>query len=182
MPLSACNDRTTAPVGVPHWCTPSFSSRDGQAAQSLTGGWARFSADPSFRERTRARAFVDVGAYVNAGDVLADSIPAEQRLSFLPATAGLPWSPSRAWPGQVIGGPISSLSFTTRVAYDQAGGIAFGKYLDRQRSWKHPRGARHQSARRAAGCDYRAISRSVVQVAQSVFRWRRREPTPSSIS
>ena len=65
--------------------------RDGQAASTLTGEvQARFSADLSFRVSGRVlERLVDVGAHVNAGDVLARLDPAEQQADLDAATAGV---------------------------------------------------------------------------------------------
>ena len=63
--------------------------RDGQAAVTLTGEvQARFRADLSFRVSGRVlERLVDVGAHVNAGDLLARLDPAEQQADFDAATA-----------------------------------------------------------------------------------------------
>ena len=91
-PLGACNDRSAAPVeraALVH--TELVQPRDGQAAVTLTGEvQARFRADLSFRVSGRVLArLVDVGAHVNAGDVLARLDPAEQQADFDAATAGV---------------------------------------------------------------------------------------------
>ena len=77
--LSACNDRAPAPAeraALVH--TELVQPRDGQAAVTLTGEvQARFSADLSFRVNGRVlERLVDVGAHVNAGDLLARLDPA----------------------------------------------------------------------------------------------------------
>ena len=91
-PLGACNDPSAAPVeraALVH--TELVQPRDGQAALTLTGEvQARFSADLSFRVSGRVlERLVDVGAHVNAGDVLARLDPAEQQADFDAATAGV---------------------------------------------------------------------------------------------
>ena len=65
--------------------------QDGQASLTLTGEvQARFRADLSFRVSGRVIArLVDVGAHVNAGDLLARLDPAEQQADFDAATAGV---------------------------------------------------------------------------------------------
>jgi membrane fusion protein, multidrug efflux system len=126
MPLSACNDRTTAPVeraALVH--TELVQPRDGQVASTLTGEvQARFSADLSFRVSGRVlERLVDVGAHVNAGDVLARLDPAEQRAELDAATAGVAAAESQLrvakarFDRQTY---LISSGFTTRVAYDQA--------------------------------------------------------------
>ena len=58
--------------------------RDGQASLTLTGEvQARYRADLSFRVSGRVfERLVDVGAHVNAGEVLARLDPAEQQADF----------------------------------------------------------------------------------------------------
>ena len=73
-PLGACNDRVAAPVeraAVVH--TELVQPRDGQSVVTLTGEvQARFHADLSFRVNGRVlERLMDVGAHVNAGDLLA---------------------------------------------------------------------------------------------------------------
>ena len=90
--LSACNDRavTTAErAAFVH--TEIVQPQDGQASLTLTGEvQARFRADLSFRVSGRVLArLVDVGAHVNAGDVLARLDPAEQQADFDAATAAV---------------------------------------------------------------------------------------------
>ena len=125
-PLGACNDRSTAPVehaALVH--TELVQLRDGQAAVTLTGEvQARFSADLSFRVNGRVlERLVDVGAHVNAGDVLARLDPAEQQADFEAATAGVAAAEAQLRVAQATFDRQSSLlssGFTTRVAYDQA--------------------------------------------------------------
>ena len=126
MPLGACNDRSAAPVeraALVH--TELVQPRDGQAASTLTGEvQARFSADLSFRVSGRVlERLVDVGAHVNAGDVLARLDPAEQQAELDAATAGVAAAESQLrvakarFDRQTY---LISSGFTTRVAYDQA--------------------------------------------------------------
>src|SRR5260370_12573208 len=80
--LSACNDRSTPVVERAAFVrTEIVQQRDGQAFLTLTGEiQARFRADLSFRVSGRVLArLADVGAHVNAGDVLARLDPAEQQ-------------------------------------------------------------------------------------------------------
>ena len=125
-PLAACNDRSAAPVeraALVH--TELVQPRDAQAAMTLTGEvQARFSADLSFRVNGRVLArLVDVGAHVNAGDLLARLDPAEQQADFEAATAGVAAAEAQLRVAQATFDRQSSLlasGFTTRVAYDQA--------------------------------------------------------------
>lgn len=124
--LSACDDRSTTPVehaALVH--TEIVQRRDGQASLTLTGEVeARFRADLSFRVSGRLlERLVDVGAHVNAGDVLARLDPAEQQADLEAATAGVAAAESQLRVAQATFDRQSSLmstGFTTRVAYDQA--------------------------------------------------------------
>src|SRR6201988_5324721 len=126
IPLSGCNDRSTASGERAAFVrTEVVESRDGQAAVTLTGEvQARFSAQLSFRVSGRVlERFVDVGAHVNAGDLLARLDPAAQQGDFDAATAGVDAAEAQLRVGPAaLGRPNSLLSngFTTRVAYDQA--------------------------------------------------------------
>jgi RND family efflux transporter MFP subunit len=125
-PLSACNDRSAAPVeraALVH--TELVQPRDGQAAVTLTGEvQARFRADLSFRVSGRVLArLVDVGAHVKAGDLLARLDPAEQQADFDAATAGVAGAEAQLRVAQATFDRQSYLlssGFTTRTAYDQA--------------------------------------------------------------
>ena len=124
--LSACKDHSDAPVersALVH--TELVQPRNGQATVTLTGEvQARFSADLSFRVSGRVLArLVDVGAHVNAGDLLARLDPAEQQADFDAATAGVAAAAAQLRVAQATFDRQSSLlsnGFTTRVAYDQA--------------------------------------------------------------
>ncbi len=124
--LSACNDRSAASVeraALVH--TELVQPRDGQAAVTLTGEvQARFSADLSFRVSGRVlERLVDVGAHVNAGDVLAQLDPAEQQADFDAATASVAAAEAQLRVAQATFDRQSYLlssGFTTRTAYDQA--------------------------------------------------------------
>ena len=75
---------------APRSCTPKLCSRrTDRLPLTLTGEvQARFRADLSFRVSGRVLArLVDVGAHVNAGDLLARLDPAEQQADFDAATA-----------------------------------------------------------------------------------------------
>ena len=124
--LSACNDRSAAPVeraALVH--TELVQPRGGQAAVTLTGEvQARFSADLSFRVSGRVlERLVDVGAHVNTGDVLARLDPAEQQADFDAATASVAAAEAQLRVAQATFDRQSYLlssGFTTRTAYDQA--------------------------------------------------------------
>jgi RND family efflux transporter MFP subunit len=125
-PLSACNDRSITPVERAAFVrTEIVQPRDGQASLTLTGEvQARFRADLSFRVSGRVLArLVDVGAHVNAGDVLARFDPAEQQAELDAATAGVAAAESQLRVAQATfdrQNSLMSTGFTTRVAYDQA--------------------------------------------------------------
>src|ERR1700730_10238172 len=87
--LSACNDGSAAPNRALYVRTELVQPLDRQSAATLTGEvQARFRADLSFRVSGRVVArFADVGAHVEAGDVLARLDPAEQQADVDAATA-----------------------------------------------------------------------------------------------
>jgi membrane fusion protein, multidrug efflux system len=124
--LGACNDRSAAPVeraAVVH--TELVQPQDGQASLTLTGEvQARYRADLSFRVSGRVLArLVDVGAHVNAGDLLARLDPAEQQADFDAATSSVAAAEAQLRVAQATFDRQSNLlssGFTTRVAYDQA--------------------------------------------------------------
>jgi membrane fusion protein, multidrug efflux system len=125
-PLGACNDRSAAPVERAAFVhTEIVQPQDGQASLTLTGEvQARFRADLSFRISGRVIArLVDVGAHVNAGDVLARLDPAEQQAELDAATAAVAAAESQLRVAKATFDRQTSLissGFTTRVAYDQA--------------------------------------------------------------
>src|SRR6202158_5728434 len=125
-PLSACNDRAVATVERAAFVhTEIVQPRDGHASLTLTGEvQARFRADLSFRVSGRVLArLVDVGAHVNAGDLLARLDPAEQQADFDAATAAVAAAEAQLRVAQATFDRQSNLlstGFTTRVAYDQA--------------------------------------------------------------
>ena len=126
MPLSACNDHSTFSAERAAFVrTEIVEPRDGRAAVTLTGEvQARFRADLSFRVSGRVlERLADVGAQVNAGDVLARLDPAEQQADLDAATAGVTSAESQLRVAQATFDRQSYLissGFTTRVAYDQA--------------------------------------------------------------
>jgi RND family efflux transporter MFP subunit len=125
-PLGACNDHPGTPLeraALVH--VELVQPRHGPAAVTLTGEvQARFSADLSFRVTGRVlERLVDIGAHVNAGDLLARLDPAEQRADFDAATAGVAAAEAQLRVAQATFDRQSSLlssGFTTRVTYDQA--------------------------------------------------------------
>ena len=125
-PLGACNDHSGVPVeraALVH--IELVQLRHGRAAMTLTGEvQARFSADLSFRVSGRVlERLVDIGAHVDAGDLLARLDPAEQQADFDAATAGVAAAEAQLRVAQATFDRQSSLlssGFTTRVTYDQA--------------------------------------------------------------
>src|ERR1700757_306221 len=125
-PLGACNDRavTTAErAAFVH--TEIVQLQVGQGGLTLTGEvQARFRADLSFRVSGRVLArLMDVGAHVNAGDLLARLDPAEQQADFDAATASVAAAEAQLRVAQATfdrPNQLLSSGFTTRVAYDQA--------------------------------------------------------------
>ena len=125
-PLGACNDRAVPTVERAAFVhTEVVQPQDRQASLTLTGEvQARFRADLSFRVSGRVLARrVDVGAHVNAGDLLARLDPAEQQADFDAATAAVAAAEAQLRVAQATFDRQSNLlssGFTTRVAYDQA--------------------------------------------------------------
>ena len=121
-----CMQRSLAPVERAAFVRIDIvQPRDGQASLTLTGDVEpRFRADLSFRVSGRVLArLVDVGAHVNAGEVLARLDPAEQQADFDAATAGVAAAEAQLRVAQATFDRQSQLlssGFTTRVAYDQA--------------------------------------------------------------
>jgi membrane fusion protein, multidrug efflux system len=124
--LGACNDHSTNPAERAAFVhTEIVQPQDGQASLTLTGEvQARNRADLSFRVSGRVLArFVDVGAHVNAGDLLARLDPAEQQADFEAATAGVAAAEAQLRVAQATFDRQNSLlanGFATRPAYDQA--------------------------------------------------------------
>ena len=125
-PLGACNDRAITTVERAAFVhTEIVQPQDGQGGFTLTGEvQAHFRADLSFRVSGRVlERLVDVGAHVNAGDVLARLDPAEQQADFDAATAAVTAAEAQLRVSQATFDRQSNLlssGFTTRVAYDQA--------------------------------------------------------------
>jgi membrane fusion protein, multidrug efflux system len=125
-PLIACNDSAVTTVERAALVyTEIVQPRDGQGGFTLTGEvQARFRADLSFRVSGRVlERLVDVGAHVNAGDLLARLDPAEQQADFDAATAGVAAAESQLRVAKATFDRQTSLissGFTTRVAYDHA--------------------------------------------------------------
>jgi membrane fusion protein, multidrug efflux system len=125
-PLAACNDRAASTLERAAFVhTEVVQPRDGRASLTLTGEvQARFRADLSFRVSGRVLArLVDVGAHVNAGDLLARLDPAEQQADFDAATASVAAAEAQLRVAQATfdrQNQLLSSGFTTRVAYDQA--------------------------------------------------------------
>ena len=99
--------------------------RDRQASVTLTGEvQARFRADLSFRVSGRVLArYVDVGAHVQAGEVLALLDPAEQQADVDAATAAVLAAESQLRVAKATFERQKALiasGFTTRTVYDQA--------------------------------------------------------------
>src|SRR5690349_1267563 len=124
--LCACDDRSAGSVKSAAFVrTEIVQQRDRQTAVTLTGAiQARSSADLSFRVSGRVLArLVDVGAHVNAGDVLARLDPAEQQADFDAGTAGVAAAEAQLRVAQATFDRQSYLlssGFTTRATYDQA--------------------------------------------------------------
>ena len=125
-PLGACNDPAATPAERAAFVrTEIVEPQDGQAGLTLTGEvQARFRADISFRVSGRVlERLVDVGAHVNAGDLLAKLDPAEQQADFDAATAGVTAAEAQLRVAQATFDrhtQLLSSGFTTRVAYDHA--------------------------------------------------------------
>jgi membrane fusion protein, multidrug efflux system len=125
-PLGACNGRAITTIERAAFVhTEIVQPQDGQGGFTLTGEvQARFRADLSFRVSGRVlERLVDVGAHVNAGDVLARLDPAEQQADFDAATAAVAAAEAQLQVAQATFDRQSNLlssGFTTRIAYDQA--------------------------------------------------------------
>jgi membrane fusion protein, multidrug efflux system len=124
--LSGCNDRVAAPVTRAAIVrTEIVQPRDRQASVTLSGEvQARSRADLSFRVSGRVLArYVDVGARVQAGEVLAVLDPAEQQADVDATTAGVLAAESQLRVAKVTLERQKALiasGFTTRTVYDQA--------------------------------------------------------------
>jgi RND family efflux transporter MFP subunit len=124
--LSACQDLSAAPTNRAVYVrTEVVRPRDRQMAVTLTGEVrARFSADFSFRVSGRVLArHVDVGAHVEASDVLARLDPAEQQADLDAAVAAEAAARSQLRVASATFERQKTLiaqGFTTRSAFDQA--------------------------------------------------------------
>jgi len=124
--LSGCNDHAAAPVTPTAIVrTEIVQPRDRQASVTLTGEvQARFRADLSFRVSGRVIArYIDVGAHVQAGEVLALLDPAEQQVDVDAATAAVMAAESQLRVAKATFERQKALiasGFTTRTVYDQA--------------------------------------------------------------
>jgi RND family efflux transporter MFP subunit len=124
--LTGCDDHAAAPVTRAAIVrTEIVQSRDRQATVTLTGEvQARFRADLSFRVSGRVLArYVDVGARVQAGEVLALLDPAEQQADVAAATAAVLAAESQLHVAKATFERQKALiatGFTTRTVYDQA--------------------------------------------------------------
>ncbi|MDH6260437.1 efflux RND transporter periplasmic adaptor subunit [Bradyrhizobium sp. BR13661] len=124
--LGGCKDQV-APVGASAAIvrTAVVQPRDRQSPMTLTGEvQARFRADLSFRVSGRVIArMVDVGAHVNAGQVLALLDPAEQQADVDAATAAVASAEAQLRVAKATFERQKALitsGFTTRTVYDQA--------------------------------------------------------------
>jgi membrane fusion protein, multidrug efflux system len=124
--LSGCNDHAAAPITRAAIVrTEIVQPRDRQASVTLTGEiQARFRADLSFRVSGRVVArYVDVGAHVQGGEVLALLDPAEQQADVDAASAAVLAAESQLRVARVTFERQKTLiasGFTTRTVYDQA--------------------------------------------------------------
>lgn len=124
--LSACDDNSAGSVKRAAFVrTEIVQQRDRWTSVTLTGAiQARSSADLSFRVSGRVLArLVDVGAHVNAGDVLARLDPAEQQADLDAATAAETAAESQLQVARTNFERQKTLlaqRFTTQVAFDQA--------------------------------------------------------------
>jgi RND family efflux transporter MFP subunit len=123
--LSACGDQPAAQTRASFVRTELVQTHDRQPGVTLTGEvQARVRADLSFRVSGRVLArFVDVGAHVEAGEVLALIDPTEQDADLDAATAAALAAESQARVAQTNFERQKTLlasGFTTRVAFDRA--------------------------------------------------------------
>jgi RND family efflux transporter MFP subunit len=124
--LSGCNDHSAARIARAAIVrTEIVQPRDRQTSATLTGEiQTRFRADLSFRVSGRVLArYVDVGARVQAGEVLALLDPAEQQADVDAATAAVLAGESQLRVARATFERQKSLiasGFTTRPVYDQA--------------------------------------------------------------
>ena len=168
--MSACNDGSAAAVQPAMFVrTEIVQPRARQGSVTLTGEvQARFRADLSFRVGGRVRErLVDVGAHVDAGELLARLDAAEQQADFDAASAAVTAAQAQLRVARATFDRQSRLiarGFTTRVAFDQAQEAlrtAEGSLESRELAAGHgQRGAwLYRAARRCSGCDHGAKSR-----------------------
>jgi RND family efflux transporter MFP subunit len=123
--LSGCDDRSgSSDKRAAFVRTELVQQSDRQTSVTLTGEvQARFRADLSFRVSGRVLArLVDVGAHVEASDVLARLDPAEQQADLDAATAGVVSAESQLRVAKANFERQKTLlaqRFTTQVAFDQ---------------------------------------------------------------
>ena len=122
--LSACNDDIAGSTQRPAFVrTEIVRPRVRQTSVTLTGEvQARFRADLAFRVSGRVvERLVEVGAHVDAGQVLARLDPAEQKADVDAATAAASQSQLRVATATFERQKaLLSNGFTTRVVFDQA--------------------------------------------------------------
>ena len=124
--LSACNDDIAGSTQRPAFVrTEIVRPRVRQTSVTLTGEvQARFRADLAFRVSGRVvERLVEIGAHVDAGQVLACLDPAEQKADLDAAAAAVTASESQLRVATATferQKTLLSNGFTTRVAFDQA--------------------------------------------------------------
>jgi membrane fusion protein, multidrug efflux system len=124
--LSACHDDSTGSTQHPAFVrTEIVRPRVRQTSVTLTGEvQARLRADLAFRVSGRVvERLVEVGAHVDAGQVLARLDPAEQKADLAAATAAVTASESQSRVATATferQKTLLSKGFTTRVVFDQA--------------------------------------------------------------
>ena len=123
--LSACTDGSATSVKPAAFVRVEIvKSRDQQTSITLTGEvQARFRADLAFRVSGRVLdRLVDVGAHVDAGDVLARLDPTEQKADVDAGMAAVASAEARLRVARATferQNHLLSSGFTTRVAFDQ---------------------------------------------------------------
>jgi RND family efflux transporter MFP subunit len=124
-PLTACQDQSASSVRTAALVrTEVVQPRDARSSVTLTGAvQARFQADLSFRVSGRVvERLVEVGAHVQAGDVLARIDPTEQKADVDAAAAAAAASEAQLRVARTNFERQKALianGFTTRTAFDQ---------------------------------------------------------------
>ena len=123
--LSGCNDRSTEAKPPAFVRTEVVRAGPLQHSVTLTGEvWARFRADLSFRVSGRVvERLVEVGAHVNAGDLLARLEPTEQHADVDAAESAVTAADAQLRVARATfhrQNELLSNGFTTRVLFDQA--------------------------------------------------------------